>query len=70
LPECVLSKQYEAAREHLMQKDWHRARQIAEKKHGLEGQPYFMVMHTKHGRVHPHFVYSRINLETGQGNFR
>jgi Relaxase/Mobilisation nuclease domain len=45
--------------------DWDRARKIAEKEHGLEGQPYFMVMHTKHGREHPHFIYFRVNLETG-----
>jgi MobA/VirD2-like, nuclease domain len=45
---------------------WDRARKIAEKEHGLEGQPYFMVMHTKHGREHPHFIYFRVNLETGK----
>jgi len=49
--------------EHLTEKDWDQARQIAEKKHGLEGQPYFMVMHVKYGREHPHFIYSRIDLE-------
>jgi hypothetical protein len=52
--------------ENLTEKDWERAREIAEKKHGLEGQPYFMVMHTKHGREHPHFIYSRVDLETGK----
>jgi hypothetical protein len=49
--------------EHLTEKDWERAREIAEKHHGLEGQPYFMVMHTKYGREHPHFIYSRIDLQ-------
>jgi hypothetical protein len=49
----------------LTAQDWDCARQIAEKEHGLEGQPYFQVMHTKHGRQHPHFVYLRVNLETG-----
>jgi hypothetical protein len=52
--------------EHLTESDWERASEIAEKMHGLEGQPYFMVMHTKHGREHPHFVYNRIDLETGK----
>lgn len=47
----------------LTEKDWERVRGIAEKKHGLEGQPYFMVMHVKYGREHPHFIYSRIDLE-------
>ena len=36
------------------------------KKHGLTGQPYFMVMHVKYGREHPHFIYFRVNLETGK----
>jgi hypothetical protein len=49
--------------ERLTEQDWDRARQIAEKVHALEGQPYFMVMHTKHGEEHPHFIYSRIDLE-------
>ncbi len=49
--------------EHLTEQDWDRAREIAEKKHGLEGQPYFMVMHVKHGREHPHFIYSRIDID-------
>jgi hypothetical protein len=52
--------------EHLSEREWERAREIAEQKHGLEGQPYFMVMHTKHGREHPHFIYSRVDLETGK----
>lgn len=50
----------------LTQKEWDQARQIAEKKHGLEGQPYFMVMHVKYGREHPHFIYLRVDLETGK----
>ena len=31
-----------------------RARQIVEQHHGFEGQAYFIVMHVKHGREHPH----------------
>ncbi len=50
----------------LTEKDWDRAREIAEEKHGLKGQPYFMVMHTKHGEQHVHLIYSRIDLETGK----
>jgi Relaxase/Mobilisation nuclease domain len=53
-----------ASGEVLSDEQWDRARQIAEKQHGLEGQAYFMVIHIKHGREHPHFVYSRIKLET------
>jgi hypothetical protein len=41
-----------------------RARQIVEQRHGLEGQAYFIVVHVKNGREHPHLVYSRIRLET------
>jgi hypothetical protein len=52
-----------APHEELTEEQWDRVREIAEKKHGLEGQPYFMVMHTKYGREHPHFIYSRIDLE-------
>jgi hypothetical protein len=55
-----------APHEHLTEKEWDQAREIAEKKHGLEGQPYFMVVHTKHGREHPHYIYFRVNLETGK----
>jgi len=49
--------------ERLTEEGWDRAREIAEKKHGFEGQPYFMVMHVKYGREHPHFIYSRIDIE-------
>lgn len=52
--------------ERLTEKEWDQAREIAEKKHGMEGQPYFMVMHTKYGRPHPHFIYLRVDLETGR----
>jgi hypothetical protein len=55
-----------APHEHLTEKQWDQAREIAEKKHGLEGQPYFVVVHTKHGREHPHYIYFRVNLETGK----
>jgi hypothetical protein len=50
----------------LMEKDWDRARKIVEEKHGLKGQPYFMVMHTKHGEEHIHLIHGRIDLETGK----
>ena len=49
--------------ERLTEEQWDRAREIAEKHHGLEGQAYFVVEHTKHGRVHQHIVWSRIDLE-------
>jgi hypothetical protein len=51
--------------EELMEQQWDRIRQIAEKQHRLEGQPYFVIEHVKHGRPHPHYVYLRVNLETG-----
>jgi|GEM_PF-5011550 len=54
-----------APNEQLTQQEWHRVREIAEERHGFEGQPYFMVMHTKHGEQHIHTIHSRINLETG-----
>jgi hypothetical protein len=49
--------------ERLTKEQWDRAREIAEKHHGLEGQPYFVVEHVKHGRVHHHIVWSRIEIE-------
>jgi hypothetical protein len=49
--------------EKLSEKDWHKVREIAEKHHGFEGQPYFVVEHVKHGRGHQHIVWSRIDLE-------
>jgi hypothetical protein len=50
----------------LSPEEWERAREIAEKQHGLEGQPYFVVEHVKHGRPHQHIVWSRISVETGK----
>lgn len=52
--------------ERLTLEQWDTVRQVAERQHGFEGQPYFMVMHTKHGEEHPHYVYFRVNLETGK----
>ena len=49
--------------ERLTEEQWERAREIAEKHHGLEGQAYFTVEHVKDGRVHRHLVWSRIDLE-------
>lgn len=50
----------------LTEKDWNRAREIEEEEHGLKGQPYFMVMHTKDCEQHVHLIHGRINLETGK----
>ncbi len=55
-----------APNEQLTEKQWQRVREIAETKHGLQGQPYFIVMHTKHGEQHIHTIHSRISLETGK----
>jgi Relaxase/Mobilisation nuclease domain len=57
--------------EHLTKEQQDRARVIAEKAHGLEGQPFFEVRHTKIARAghiheHPHYIYLRVNLETGK----
>ena len=49
--------------ERLTEPQWDRVREIAEKHHGFEGQAYFVVEHAKHGRVHQHIVWSRIDLE-------
>jgi len=49
--------------EKLTEAQWDRVREIAEKHHGFEGQPYFVVEHVKHGRAHQHIVWSRIDLE-------
>ncbi len=50
----------------LTPEQWDHVRETLEKQHGFEGQPYFMVMHTKHGEEHPHYIYFRVNLETGK----
>jgi hypothetical protein len=49
--------------ERLNAQQWTRAREIAEKHHGFEGQAYFVVEHVKNGRTHQHIVWSRIDLE-------
>jgi len=49
--------------ERLTEEQWTRAREIAEKHHGLEGQAYFVVEHVKNGRAHHHVIWSRIDLE-------
>jgi hypothetical protein len=51
--------------EHLTREQWDHVREKAEKTHGLEGQPFFEVWHVKYGREHPHYIYLRVNLETG-----
>jgi hypothetical protein len=50
--------------EQLTEQQWDRAREIAEKHHGFEGQAYFVVEHVKNGRLHHHIVWSRVDLET------
>ncbi len=52
--------------EHLTREQWDRVREIAEQEHGLEGQPFFEVWHVKYGREHPHYIYLRVDLETGK----
>lgn len=49
--------------EKLTEAQWDRVREIAEKHHGFEGQPYFVVEHVKHGRAHQHIVWSRTDIE-------
>ncbi len=54
----------------LTDEQWEQARLKAEKAHGFEGQPFFEVRHTKtakggHTTEHPHYIYFRVNLETG-----
>jgi len=47
--------------------EWERARQIAEKFRGLEGQPYFVIEQEKaDGRIHRHAIWSRVDAETGR----
>src|SRR6202012_2510521 len=52
--------------ERLTESEWDRVREMVEKHHRFEGQPYFMVIHTKKGQKHAHIIYSRIDLETGK----
>jgi hypothetical protein len=49
------------------EEEWERARQIAEKFRGLEGQPYFVIEQEKaDGRIHRHAIWSRVDPETGR----
>jgi hypothetical protein len=49
------------------EEEWERARQIAEKFRGLEGQPYFVIEQEKaDGRIHRHAIWSRVDTETGR----
>lgn len=50
--------------EHLTGEQWTRAVDLLETNLGLEGHARFVVEHEKHGRVHRHVVWSRINVET------
>ena len=47
----------------LTEKGWEEAREILEKHRGYQGQPYFVVEHEKHGYIHRHVVWSRIDTE-------
>lgn len=50
--------------EHLTPEQWTRAVDLLEANLGLEGHARFVVEHEKHGRVHRHVIWSRINVET------
>jgi len=52
------------ADEHLTPEQWEQAVDRLEKNLGLEGQARFVVEHDKHGRVHRHVIWSRIDIET------
>jgi hypothetical protein len=50
--------------ERLTDAQWERAVDTLEKNLGLEGQSRIVFEHEKHGRVHRHVVWSRIDLDT------
>lgn len=47
----------------LTPEQWERAVDALEERLGLEGQARFVVEHEKHGRVHRHVVWSRIDVD-------
>ena len=49
--------------ERLTTAQWEKAVDALEKELGLEGQARFVVEHEKHGRVHRHVVWSRIDVD-------
>ncbi len=49
--------------EHLTATQWDTAVDTLERELGLEGQARFVVEHEKHGRVHRHVVWSRIDVD-------
>lgn len=49
--------------ERLTATQWEKAVDALEKELGLEGQARFVVEHEKHGRVHRHVVWSRIDVD-------
>lgn len=49
--------------ERLTPEQWERAVDALEEELGLEGQARFVVEHEKHGRVHRHVVWSRIDVD-------
>jgi len=59
-PSPGVSRRFSAA-------EWERARAIAEKFRGLEGQAYFVIEQEKaDGRIHRHAIWSRVDVETGR----
>ena len=49
--------------ERLTAAQWEKAVDALEKELGFEGQARFVVEHEKHGRIHRHVVWSRINVD-------
>jgi hypothetical protein len=50
--------------ERLSDEQWSRAVDTLERHLGFEGQPRFVIEHEKHGRVHRHVVWSRIDADS------
>ncbi len=50
--------------EHLTDEQWEQAVDTLERNLGLEGHARFVVEHEKHGRVHRHVIWSRIDADT------
>lgn len=52
------------AHEHLTPEQWREAVDTLEKNLGLEGHQRVVVEHEKHGRIHRHIVWNRVDVET------
>jgi hypothetical protein len=52
------------AHEHLTPEQWTEAVDILEKKLGFEGHQRVVVEHEKHGRVHRHVIWNRVDVDT------